>query len=208
VNFTVHGLKSPADFRRRRAVIHEISPNILVASTQFERPFDYSTSSWVRDNDCRAKNVSKLRAVQRHYVDDNRGQRHYSDRGQRHYVDDDRGQPVNVDIGAVKGSSDQFAYFIKSVDNPPYIRFTVPGTTKTTTSTTTTTVARLPKLIREQAASPLQVADPLIAAAHNCSTVFAKWRQFVYPFNTRFLGSTSVTVRVTAARSVPPFLYS
>ena len=83
-----------------------------MASTQFERPFDYSTSSWVRDNDCRAKNVSKLRAVQRHYVDEDGGE---------------RGQEVNVDISPVKGS-DRFAYFIKSVDNPPYIRFTVPGT--------------------------------------------------------------------------------
>ena len=50
--------------RRSGSVWHhwlrEISANILVASTQFERPFDYSTSSWVRDNDCRAKNVSKL----------------------------------------------------------------------------------------------------------------------------------------------------
>ena len=113
MNFTVHALKSEAEFRRRRAVIHEISHNILVASTQFERPFDYSTSSWVKDNDCRAKNVSKLRAVQ------------------RHYSDGDRGQAVTVDIGLVKGD-DQYAYLMKSVHNPPYIRFTVPGTTTTT----------------------------------------------------------------------------
>jgi len=59
-----------------------------------------------------AKDVSKLRAVQRHYVDEDGGE---------------RGQEVNVDISPVKGS-DRFAYFIKSVDNPPYIRFTVPGT--------------------------------------------------------------------------------
>jgi len=111
VNFTLHALKTAEEFRRRRAVIHEISNNIFVASTQFERPFDYSTSSWVRGNDCRAKNVSKLRAVQ------------------KHYPDDDRGQPVNVDVGRVKGS-DKFAYFIKSVANPPYIRFTVPGMTQ------------------------------------------------------------------------------
>jgi len=123
VNFTLHALKSEAEFRRRRAVIHEISHdtviheishNILVASTQFERPFDYSTSSWVRNNDCRSKNVSKLRAVQ------------------RHYADDDRGQPVSVDVTGVKATKpDQFAYFMKSVNNPPYIRFTVPGTTTT-----------------------------------------------------------------------------
>jgi len=109
VNFSVHALKSEAEFRRRRAVIHEISHNILVASTQFERPFDYSTSSWVKDNDCRGKNVSKLRAVQ------------------RHYADSEPGQPVSVDISRVKGA-DQFSYFMKSVSNPPYIRFTVPGT--------------------------------------------------------------------------------
>ena len=28
--------------------VHEISSNIFVASTQFERPFDYSTSTWSR----------------------------------------------------------------------------------------------------------------------------------------------------------------
>ena len=108
MNFTVHSLKSEEEFRRRRAVIHEISHNIYVASTQFERPFDYSTSSWVKDNDCRSKNVSKLRAVQ------------------RHYADSEPGQPITVDVGKVKGA-DQFAYFMKSINNPPYIRFTVPG---------------------------------------------------------------------------------
>ena len=58
-NFTIHALKSDDEFRRRRPVVHEISHNIYVASTQFERPFDYSTSSWVMNNDC-AKNVSKV----------------------------------------------------------------------------------------------------------------------------------------------------
>jgi len=107
----VHALKSEEEFRRRRAVIHEISHNIFVASTQFERPFDYSTSSWVKDNDCRTKNVSKLRAVQ------------------RHYGDDEPGQPVSVGVSAVKGT-EQFAYSVKAVDNSPSIKVTVPGKVK------------------------------------------------------------------------------
>jgi len=110
----VHALKTQEEFRRRRAVIHEISHNIFVASTQFERPFDYSTSSWVKDNDCRAKNVSKLRAVQRHYADHD------------HDHDHDHGQPVSVGVKAVKGA-DQFAYSIKPVNNSPYIQISVPG---------------------------------------------------------------------------------
>jgi hypothetical protein len=109
VNFTMHAVKTEESFRRRRPVVHEISHNIFVASTQFERPFDYSSSSWVKGNDC-AKNVSKLKAVQ------------------KHYSDSEPGQAVNVAMqGPAPSRHDQFAYFLKSVDNPPYIRFTVPG---------------------------------------------------------------------------------
>jgi len=35
----------------------------------------------------------------------------------------------------------------------------------------------MPKLIWKEASSPTRLADPLIAAAHNSSTVFARWRQ-------------------------------
>ena len=42
----------------------------------------------------------------------------------------------------------------------------------------TTILTRLSKLIWQQAASPLLVADLLIADAHNRSTVFARWRQY------------------------------
>jgi len=38
-----------------------------------------------------------------------------------------------------------------------------------------------------------RVADPLIAATHDRSTVFARWRQCVLPSNTRFLGPTPLT---------------
>jgi len=43
--------------------VHEISRNIFVASTQFERPFDYSTSTWsdqLRYTHCFASYVSSF----------------------------------------------------------------------------------------------------------------------------------------------------
>jgi len=102
-NFTVHALKMEDEYRRKKVVVHEISHNIFVASTQFERPFDYSTSSWVRDNDCN-KNVSKMKVVQKHYGTDF--------------------QPVSI---MIQKTGSEFAYFLKSINNPPFIRFTVPG---------------------------------------------------------------------------------
>ena len=47
-----------------------------------------------------------------------------------------------------------------------------------------------PKVIWEQAASPLLVADPLITAVHNRSTVFVWWPQCARSSNIRFLGPT------------------
>jgi len=91
------------EYRKKKVVIHEISHNIFVASTQFERPFDYSTSSWVRNNDCN-KNVSKLKIVQKHYGTD------YQD--------------VNI---FTQNNGDRFTYFVKSVENAPYLRFIIPG---------------------------------------------------------------------------------
>ena len=41
INYTVHSMKKEADYKKKRVVVHEISHNIFVASTQFERPFDY-----------------------------------------------------------------------------------------------------------------------------------------------------------------------
>jgi len=102
-NFSVHSLKLEDEYRKKRVAVHEISYNIFVASTQFERPFDYSTSSWVRDNDCN-KNVSKLKMQQKHYGNEF--------------------QPVSV---MKQSAGDGFAYFLKSIANPPTIRITVPG---------------------------------------------------------------------------------
>jgi len=83
----------------------------VIAHAQFERPFDYSSSTWGIPPDdvtsCPARNASKLRSA------------HASSQLQT-------GNDVsvfmtrNLDNGA-------FHYFLQSPDNPPYFRFTVPG---------------------------------------------------------------------------------
>ena len=88
----------------RRITIHEISPRIFVASAHFERPFDYSTSTWTRSAEPCVKNVSKIKAAVA--------------RDETYYQD------VNV---VIQNGGDPFRYFLKSIDNPPYIRFNVPG---------------------------------------------------------------------------------
>jgi len=55
--------------------------------------------------------------------------------------------------------------------------------------------ARLPiKVIWEQAASPLLMADLLVASVDNRLTAFARWRRCARPPNTRFLGPTLLTI--------------
>lgn len=102
-NYSIHSMSTNLNSVSSKVPVHEISHNIFVASTQFEQPFDYSSSSWVKDNECH-KNVSKLKVVHRHYEMDS--------------------QVVNV---IIQSTTEPFRYFLKSVDNPPYIRFTVPG---------------------------------------------------------------------------------
>ena len=102
-NYSVFSLKQTEDFRQKKVKVHQISHNIHIASTQFRRPFDYSTSSWVRGNDC-DKDVNLLKSVQKHYTAD--------------------GQPVNI---MMENVHEPFQYFLQSVGNPPYIRFTAPG---------------------------------------------------------------------------------
>jgi hypothetical protein len=105
MNYTVHTLKKAEEYVQRKVAVHEIANNVFVATTQFNQPFAYSTSSWVRGNDCN-KDVSKFRPQQKHYKDD--------------------GQNVRATIDT---TDDPFQYWLKSVDNPPHIRFMVPGNT-------------------------------------------------------------------------------
>lgn len=98
-------MRSLDELRSSRLMIHEISPRIFVASAQFERPFDYSTSTWTRQNDCN-KNISKFRTVAAYGETSTEA------------------QAVKV---VMENSADPYHYFLKSIDNPPYIRFNVPG---------------------------------------------------------------------------------
>ena len=89
-----------------KVAIHEVpvSNRIVVASTQFERPFDYSTSTWSRHNDC-AKNVTKFRQP----------------------VTRDATFYRDVNVAIRKDGGGPFRYFLTSIDNPPYIRLSIPG---------------------------------------------------------------------------------
>ena len=104
-NFTVFPMKRPEDFRQRKVVVHEIVPNnIFVASTQFEKPFAYSSSSWVRDSDC-DKDISKFKYEQKHYRSE---------------------EPQLVD-SIIQTVDAPYLYLLKKKENSPYMRFQVPG---------------------------------------------------------------------------------
>jgi hypothetical protein len=102
-NFTVYSLKEQKDYNQRKVVVHEIANNVFVATTQFNQPFAYSTISWVRDNDC-DKDISKFKYQQKHHNTD--------------------AQNVYLDI---RNADNNFVYKLKSKDNPPTIRFHIPG---------------------------------------------------------------------------------
>ena len=101
-NYTIFSLKETDDFRQKKVKVHPISHNIHIASTQFRGPFDYSTSSWVRGNDC-DKDVNLLKSVQKHYAAD--------------------GQHVGI---MMENVNEPFKYYLQS-KNAPYIRFSSPG---------------------------------------------------------------------------------
>lgn len=103
VNFTVSSLKTPDEYDDHVIQEHEIASNVYVAQTQFSSPFAFSTNSWVRDNDC-DKDIRKFKHPQKHYKND--------------------GQNVSV---VIQNVDSPFIYYLKSMDNPPYIRFMVPG---------------------------------------------------------------------------------
>ena len=69
-------------------------------------PFAYSTSNWAKGNFCE-KDVNSFKTVQPIYKDD----------------------PQNVNV-MMENVGAPFRYFLKSGDNPPYMRFLAPGETK------------------------------------------------------------------------------
>jgi len=82
----------------------------VIAAAQFERPFDYSSSTWgIPPGDvtsCPARNASKLRSAHA-----------------RGLSGSDVGVFITRDL-----DSGTFHYFLQVPDNPPYFRFTAAGT--------------------------------------------------------------------------------
>ena len=103
VNYTINSLKSKKEYVKSPIAVHKMADNVYVANVQFDAPFAYSTSSWVKDIDC-DKDISKFKVKQPHSRND--------------------AQNVNV---VVHNSQTPFKYSLKSLMNPPYIRFVIPG---------------------------------------------------------------------------------
>jgi len=84
----------------------------------------------------------------------------------------------------------------------------------------TKTLIKLPKVIGEQIVSPFLVADSLIHATHNRSTIFARWRQCACPipwahsltisngssFNPSLHGQATFSLCVTLCYTISPKL--
>ena len=102
-NHSVYPRRMPDQYGNKQIPVHKISDRIFMSQIQFDEPFGYSTKTWAQGNTC-DKNVTKFKTVQKHYV------------GQA--------QSVNVITQAV---SKPFQYFLRSGDNPPHLRFLIPG---------------------------------------------------------------------------------
>lgn len=102
-NYTIYSLKNEDQFRKKKSPIHKMSHNVYVVPVQISEPFAYSTQNWLRGDFCE-KDVSKFKSVQKLYNSD----------------------PQNVNI-MMENVGSPLKYFLKSADNPPYIRFLAPG---------------------------------------------------------------------------------
>lgn len=104
-NHFVYSAQSKPDAGTKRIVPHMISSNIFVVSVQFARPFSYSTSSWIKENNC-DKDVRSFRPVQRR-------------------PESVQAQPVKVTT--FSSGKDHYEYKIKSAERQPQIKFVIPG---------------------------------------------------------------------------------
>jgi len=89
---------------------HQAASNdVLILSTQFDEPFAYSTNTWARGDDCH-KDVRRFRPVQRLHTGGASGHAAHK---------------MNVIMLAEKEK--EFKYWLKSVANPPNMKFIIPG---------------------------------------------------------------------------------
>lgn len=86
--------------------VNAISNNVFVLSTQFDRPFAYSTSTWVNGNNCN-KNVTRFRPP--------------PPKGR---APSNSSQPVHA---VVRNEVTPYEYMLKSVRDPPHMKFLIPG---------------------------------------------------------------------------------
>ena len=106
-NHTVHPLRSKAtDSTSRRVQTHAISNNIFVMTAQFGEPFGHSTSTWVAGNGSCDKDVSKFRPVQKLPA---------------------HGPSQRVAAVVTAGDRAPYEYQLKSPQNPPLMKFIIPG---------------------------------------------------------------------------------
>jgi len=92
-------------------IVNSLASNILVTGVEFDVPFGYSSSSWVNDSGtdetgCH-KDVCRFTPVRL-----------------RNNASAESLQAVNVMTQAMRSP---YVYNLKSHENPPYLRFTIPG---------------------------------------------------------------------------------
>lgn len=90
--------------------VHGIPNSVFILSAEFSEPFAYSTSTWVGEGSCE-QDASAFRSA-----------------GSWSFAAEGQSERVNV---VVQKPSDRrsgpFQFAVKSIANPPFMRFTVPG---------------------------------------------------------------------------------
>ena len=108
-NYTLHPIRSVTETTPgsspKKIQAHSISNNIFVALVQFDEPFGYSTTSWVKDNNC-LKDFGKFRQVLQKQPGP--------------------AQKVKAEI-KVSEDTKPYEYLLKSLLNPPFMKFIIPG---------------------------------------------------------------------------------
>ena len=88
--------------------VHKISNTVFVSSIQFDEPFAYSTSKWVRGRQC-DKDMSRITAMQPHY--------------------ENISQAVKV---VADNMAEPYTYLLSSATSRSYMRLFVPGESRLT----------------------------------------------------------------------------
>lgn len=104
---SVYSLKKPEEFIDKPVVVHEYSHNIYAALAQFEKPFDYSTSSWHNGGNYCNKNASRFKFEQPLHHED--------------------AQSIKISVRKPTRSGNAFGYSIMSDNFEPKIGFSIPG---------------------------------------------------------------------------------